>query len=33
MTGRVQFYVNKEARKFAKRLDLGDIIGVTGVAA
>ena len=31
MTGRVQFYVNKEARKFAKRLDLGDIIGVTGV--
>ena len=31
MTGRIQFYVNKEARKFAKRLDLGDIIGVTGV--
>ncbi|WP_286237004.1 lysine--tRNA ligase [Neptuniibacter halophilus] len=31
MTGRVQFYVNKEARKFAKSLDLGDIIGVTGV--
>ncbi len=31
MTGRVQFYVNKEARKFAKRLDLGDIIGVTGI--
>ncbi|MFT6352331.1 MAG: lysyl-tRNA synthetase class 2 [Neptuniibacter pectenicola] len=31
MTGRVQFYVNKEARKFAKRLDLGDIIGVQGV--
>jgi lysyl-tRNA synthetase class 2 len=31
MTGRVQFYVNKEARKFAKRLDLGDIIGVTGL--
>ncbi|MGH1460607.1 MAG: lysine--tRNA ligase [Neptuniibacter sp.] len=30
MTGRVQFYVNKEARKFAKSLDLGDIIGVTG---
>ena len=31
MSGRIQFYVNKEARKFAKRLDLGDIIGVTGV--
>jgi|TARA_Y100000780_G_scaffold231171_1_gene255464 lysyl-tRNA synthetase class 2 len=31
MTGRVQFYVNKEARKFAKCLDLGDIIGVQGV--
>lgn len=31
MSGRVQFYVNKEARKFAKRLDLGDIIGVTGL--
>lgn len=31
MTGRVQFYVNKEARPFAKSLDLGDIIGVTGV--
>lgn len=31
MTGRIQFYVNKEARKFAKSLDLGDIIGVTGV--
>lgn len=30
MSGRVQFYVNKEARKFAKSLDLGDIIGVTG---
>ncbi len=30
MTGRIQFYVNKEARKFAKSLDLGDIIGVTG---
>ncbi len=31
MTGRIQFYVNKEARKFAKSLDLGDIIGVTGI--
>lgn len=31
MTGRIQFYVNKEARPFAKSLDLGDIIGVTGV--
>ncbi len=31
MTGRIQFYVNKEARAFAKSLDLGDIIGVTGV--
>ncbi len=30
MSGRIQFYVNKEARKFAKSLDLGDIIGVTG---
>ncbi|MFT5707772.1 MAG: lysyl-tRNA synthetase class 2 [Oceanospirillaceae bacterium] len=31
MTGRIQFYVNKEARPFAKSLDLGDIIGVTGI--
>ncbi|MCP4596711.1 lysine--tRNA ligase [Neptuniibacter sp.] len=30
MTGRIQFYVNKEARKFAKSLDLGDIVGITG---
>mgnify|MGYP000739776688 CR=1 FL=1 len=30
MSGRIQFYVNKEARAFAKSLDLGDIIGVTG---
>ena len=30
MSGRIQFYLNKEARKFAKSLDLGDIIGVTG---
>ncbi|MCV6588365.1 MAG: lysine--tRNA ligase [Marinobacterium sp.] len=30
MTGRIQFYVNKDARPFAKGLDLGDIIGVTG---
>lgn len=31
MTGRIQFYVNKEARPFAKSLDLGDIIGVKGI--
>ncbi|MCJ8340225.1 MAG: lysine--tRNA ligase [Pseudomonadales bacterium] len=31
MTGRIQFYVNKAARPFAKALDLGDIIGVTGI--
>ena len=31
VSGRIQFYVNKDARPFAKRLDLGDIIGVTGV--
>ncbi len=31
MTGRIQFYVNKEARGFAKSMDLGDIIGITGV--
>lgn len=30
MSGRIQFYVNKEARKFAKSLDLGDIVGITG---
>lgn len=30
MTGRIQAYVNKEARSFAKQLDLGDIIGITG---
>ncbi|MGB0732557.1 MAG: lysine--tRNA ligase [Pontibacterium sp.] len=30
MSGRIQFYVNKAARPFAKSLDLGDIIGVTG---
>lgn len=30
MSGRIQLYVNKEARKFAKKLDLGDIVGVTG---
>jgi len=30
MSGRIQFYVNKAARKFAKSLDLGDIIGITG---
>ena len=31
MTGRIQLYVNKESRTFAKSLDLGDIVGVTGV--
>ncbi|MBY4678994.1 lysine--tRNA ligase [Marinobacterium arenosum] len=30
MSGRIQLYVNKEARAFAKGVDLGDIIGVTG---
>jgi lysyl-tRNA synthetase class 2 len=31
MSGRIQLYVNKEARAFAKIVDLGDIIGVSGV--
>ncbi len=30
MSGRIQLYVNKEARAFAKSLDLGDIVGVAG---
>lgn len=30
MSGRIQAYVNKDARPFAKGLDLGDIIGITG---
>ncbi|MGB0663786.1 MAG: lysine--tRNA ligase [Pontibacterium sp.] len=30
MTGRIQLYVNKPARPFAKSLDLGDIVGITG---
>ncbi|CAI8220889.1 MAG: Lysine--tRNA ligase, heat inducible [Marinobacterium sp. xm-d-530] len=30
MSGRIQAYVNKEARSFAKQLDLGDIVGITG---
>ena len=30
MSGRIQAYVNKDARPFAKQLDLGDIIGITG---
>ncbi|MEH6627641.1 MAG: lysine--tRNA ligase [Motiliproteus sp.] len=30
MTGRIQLYVNKGARPFAKSLDLGDIVGITG---
>lgn len=29
-SGRIQLYVTKEARPFAKKLDLGDIIGVKG---
>lgn len=30
-SGQIQLYVTKEAREFAKILDLGDIIGVAGV--
>jgi len=30
-SGQIQLYVTKEARPFAKSLDLGDIIGVKGV--
>lgn len=30
MTGRIQLYVNKGARPFAKSLDLGDIVGISG---
>ena len=30
MSGRIQLYVTKEARPFAKSLDLGDIVGVAG---
>lgn len=30
MTGRIQLYVNKPARPFAKSLDLGDIVGIKG---
>ncbi len=30
-SGRIQLYVTKEARPFAKSLDLGDIVGVRGV--
>lgn len=29
--GQIQLYVTKEARPFAKSLDLGDIVGITGV--
>ena len=29
-SGRIQLYVTKEAREFAKTLDLGDIVGVKG---
>ena len=31
MSGRIQLYVNKAARPFAKKLDLGDIVGISGV--
>jgi lysyl-tRNA synthetase class 2 len=31
MTGRIQLYVNKAARPFAKTLDLGDIVAISGV--
>ena len=30
-SGRIQLYVTKEARPFAKSLDLGDIVGAKGV--
>ncbi|WP_151702858.1 lysine--tRNA ligase [Nitrincola alkalilacustris] len=30
MTGRIQLYVNKDARAFAKAMDLGDIVGIRG---
>lgn len=30
MSGRIQLYVNKEARGFAKAMDLGDIVGIKG---
>lgn len=30
-SGHIQLYVTKEAREFAKSLDLGDIVGVAGV--
>ncbi|MBV1790541.1 lysine--tRNA ligase [Marinobacterium sp. D7] len=30
MSGRIQLYVNKEARGFAKSVDLGDIVGIQG---
>ncbi len=30
VAGRMQLYVSKPARPFAKKLDLGDIVGVTG---
>ncbi|MFB0996277.1 MAG: OB-fold nucleic acid binding domain-containing protein, partial [Porticoccaceae bacterium] len=30
-SGQIQLYVTKEARPFAKSLDLGDIVGITGV--
>ena len=29
-TGTIQLYVTKEARPFAKKLDLGDIVGING---
>ena len=31
VAGRIQLYVTKEARPFAKKLDLGDIVGCRGV--
>ena len=31
MSGTIQLYVTKEARPFAKSLDLGDIVGINGV--
>ena len=32
-SGTIQLYVTKEARPFAKSLDLGDIVGITGAPA
>lgn len=31
VSGQIQLYITKEARPFAKKLDLGDIVGISGV--